>query len=589
MWVGEIVKGFVTTSYPSASAIFSSSMKGTALEETVGKTSAKDVDTPGAELPAKQESYGAKTGGGGKSTGLGVRGRAVRRSSPEKEEYTIEIDNAKADLKHVGGKATVTNPVIDDSKFEIQSYHTIPTSFEFDVKGVKNKNSLIPTKPFTVIDTRTNKEIIVPLKSANVSIAYTPAPTQSVSTVNFRSFADIRVSRLRTFSGDIYRTKVYAKNNDAFGDYELIADVPLESPELLYDALSSDGSKRTGYFTNQAVINDYWSSGSNVVLLHNSDRLLNAMYISGSLYEVNSRAVITYTSSIEFEDDVVYSFRSRLIGIPKRQSDGTFEAKLSLHMSGSGFPVNHKYSNDIGRQIETPDGQLGFYLVDGKDGFRDFEVVEETFESNPTGSAKLQFVIHSGEWYIQDVTVRPVTDTGFNPDWIRVIAPVPPFSQQRPDTYEFLAEFYDINNNIAETVAINTGSLFQGGNNYIVGQDNVLSGSMVIGNAIGAGIEMAGANSGYIRSIGYEGFYSASNGLGYSGFLMYSGSVLPGSGDNYVGVGLELVSPGGSGSLRFSTNPSRFEVKAQSFFIGDYTSQFMSGSDGQIEISSSGF
>jgi len=112
---------------------------------------------------------------------------------------------------------------------------------------------------------------------------------------------------------------------------------------------------------------------------------------------------------------------------------------------------------------------------------------------------------------------------------------------------------------------------------------------MVIGNAIGAGIEMAGANSGYMRSIGYTGFASASSGLGYAGFLMYSGSVLPLSGDNYAGVGLELVSPGGSGSLRFSTNPSRFEVIAESFYVGSSTSQFISGSEGQIEISSSGF
>ena len=313
------------------------------------------------------------------------------------------------------------------------------------------------------------------------------------------------------------------------------------------------------------------------------------MYISGSLYEESERAVITYTTAIDFADDVTYNFRAHLIGIATKQSNGKTEAKMSIHMSGSGFPVNHNYSNDIGRQIETPDGQLGFYLIDGGETFRDFEIAEETFEANPTGSGKLQFVVHSGEWYVQDVTVRPSADTGFNPDWIRIVAPVPNFSQQRPDTYEFLAEFYDINNNIAETVAFNTGSTFWGGNEYIVGSNNVLSGSMVIGNAIGAGIEMAGANSGYMRSIGYTGFASASNGSGYAGFLMYSGSVLPGSGDNYAGVGLELVAPGGSGSLRFSTNPSRFEVKAESFFVGDYDSQFISGSEGSIEISSSGF
>ena len=160
---------------------------------------------------------------------------------------------------------------------------------------------------------------------------------------------------------------------------------------------------------------------------------------------------------------------------------------------------------------------------------------------------------------------------------------------ERPDEYEFITEFYDVNNNVAETIAHISSSTFAGGNQYILGTDNILSGSMVIGNAVGAGIEMAGYNSGFIRSVGYEGFASASQGSGWAGFMMYSGSVLPNSGDNYDGVGLELVSPGGSGSLRFSTNPSRFEVIAQSFFIGDYGTQFISGSEGAIEISSSGF
>ena len=45
--------------------------------------------------------------------------------------------------------------------------------------------------------------------------------------------------------------------------------------------------------------------------------------------------------------------------------------------------------------------------------------------------------------------------------------------------------------------------------------------------------------------------------------MIYSGSVLPDSGDDYKGVGLELV--GQSGSLKFRTNPSVFEVVERCF------------------------
>lgn len=132
---------------------------------------------------------------------------------------------------------------------------------------------------------------------------------------------------------------------------------------------------------------------------------------------------------------------------------------------------------------------------------------------------------------------------------------------------------------------------FAGANTYALSAsmvgEGLITGSLYASNALGSGIEIAGKTSGYMRSVGYEGFLSASMSLASPGFMMYSGAVLPASGDSYDGVGLELVSD--NGYLRFSTNPSRFEVVADSFFVGDYDSQYISGSSGTIVISSSGF
>jgi hypothetical protein len=74
-----------------------------------------------------------------------------------------------------------------------------------------------------------------------------------------------------------------------------------------------------------------------------------------------------------------------------------------------------------------------------------------------------------------------------------------------------------------------------------------------------------------------------------AGVLFFSGSIFSGSGDDYKGVGLELHGGKGSSSLRFRSNPSLLEVKANTFFVGSRTSQFISGSGNKIEISSSGF
>jgi len=81
--------------------------------------------------------------------------------------------------------------------------------------------------------------------------------------------------------------------------------------------------------------------------------------------------------------------------------------------------------------------------------------------------------------------------------------------------------------------------------------------------------------------------------------MMFSGSVLPDSPDSYEGAGLE-IHDGSSGDdesyFKFRTKPSVFDVKTKTFFLGSRStgvgggsSNFISGSQGNLEISSSGF
>ena len=118
-------------------------------------------------------------------------------------------------------------------------------------------------------------------------------------------------------------------------------------------------------------------------------------------------------------------------------------------------------------------------------------------------------------------------------------------------------------------------------------EDNLLKGSMFTGQAVGKGFETSGKSSAFMKTVDYTGFISASTHVGKSGIMFFSGSVLTESGDNYQGVGLELV--GDSESLfRFRSNPSVLDIKTREFFVGSST-QFISASGGQIEISSSHF
>jgi hypothetical protein len=88
--------------------------------------------------------------------------------------------------------------------------------------------------------------------------------------------------------------------------------------------------------------------------------------------------------------------------------------------------------------------------------------------------------------------------------------------------------------------------------------------------------------------LGYEGFNA-----GYPGFLIWTGSALPGSagtkgGGAYSGVGLELYA-NTSSYFRYSTTDSEIDIRTNKFFFGNPSASFISGSNGLLQISSSNF
>jgi hypothetical protein len=108
-----------------------------------------------------------------------------------------------------------------------------------------------------------------------------------------------------------------------------------------------------------------------------------------------------------------------------------------------------------------------------------------------------------------------------------------------------------------------------------------------VANSLNSGVAITGDTStGFIRSLGYQGFDS-----GFPGFLLWSGSALAGQtskGSPYSGVGLELYA-NTSSYFRYSTSDSEIDVRTDKFFFGNPSSSFISGSNGTLEISSSNF
>ena len=124
---------------------------------------------------------------------------------------------------------------------------------------------------------------------------------------------------------------------------------------------------------------------------------------------------------------------------PKRNISGDVKqlGRMGVFISGSSFSVNHDLGDEFGFQLETPDGTPAFFEVD-EGSTQDFGNVTEVFKPNFDGKGVVKIVIFGGNFELSDLSIKPASSTGFSPNFVQVIAPVPELTSERPDNYEFV-------------------------------------------------------------------------------------------------------------------------------------------------------
>lgn len=188
---------------------------------------------------------------------------------------------------------------------------------------------------------------------------------------------------------------------------------------------------------------------------------------------------------------------------------------------------------------------------------------------------------------INETDISSLADEfGFTPASASVAFPLP--TLQRNERIDFKFEFVNPAGYVSKQVIESLNNFFLGGNTYIGGDDNLLTGSLFVASATGTGVQITGKNNAsMIKSLGYTGFYDALSGAGQSGFVLYSGSISPLLGEtvtnSYSGVGLELVANSDSYFKYTTANGGLLDIRTEKFFIGT-SNIFLSGSDGNLEI-----
>jgi hypothetical protein len=245
-----------------------------------------------------------------------------------------------------------------------------------------------------------------------------------------QSFANIKLSKLETFAGDVKRVKVFRTSQGDISDYDLIQDILVESKELLTSyGLSGSVVGNTGIFTSETLKN-YWNTSSLNVYL-TSSRIESGIALNGS-------GLFTYTSSLDIK------------------STNTYELNLDVFYSAS-------ISTNLGIYLVSGSTSSSIATLNGTAPTKNLSNIVIPFKIDTDyPSASLYFSQSQGEWHLGNISLKLSQDTAFSPDEISFVTTMPTIIGN--ETYNFKFEFYDVNNNYVP-VAATQSATFTGGTN----------------------------------------------------------------------------------------------------------------------------
>jgi hypothetical protein len=303
------------------------------------------------------------------------------------------------------------------------------------------------------------------------------------------SYAKLRIVNLNTVSGELYKFKVYSKVSTNISDYKLVADVPVNTAELLVTS-SIRGDLPIGDFNISPTASLNWYS-------YRLETSSNAIYsISGSSEYYNPSTTITSFSLAVTDDVLLRSIKADVPIYNNQQYDG--------YVSQSGYFIGNKKSlllfptTEYTLQFDafykkssgsanligvTPKVDIYLIGVDGttvidnnplgqKIGTLTVESGAETrwyqdkqLNFTPAlsvgGNVGIRFVVSNGFWYFSEISLKAASDNIFSPDEAIILVPN---TEYHNEYLQHKIEFFDINNNSTNLSVVSIPTFFTGSN-----------------------------------------------------------------------------------------------------------------------------
>jgi hypothetical protein len=503
----------------------------------------------------------------------------------------LELTGGKFTGDMQTGTVTVTTP---QSPTPTPNYAPASAVYTSTIKKILSDTTALLDREYTVYSSQSIfPHTYTEFANSTYSLTYEQTPTY-VATENSQSFALLQIKGLEPATGDVSRIKVYTNNKGTVGTWELVNDVELEETEIFVTSTASlFPDQSIGTFTSQSIINTYWDGfaytgrtvGVAPTLTWSTASLNNAMNITSAtdITARNSVLVVQNKSAYNGVFIATSSYKVTIDALGTRDSSG-LNPRLSVYISGSSvaFDPTDYFNQELPKILGKRIGE-----IEVTSDSQRFDDVVFNFETNYDGTGALLFVVESGQWQIADIRTTTDNDAGYSPNYTRIRSLINT-PHKANNQISFKVEYYNVDGVVSKQTSYLYDNAWQGGNRYIDGDYSMLTGSLYVADSLNSGVAISGySNSGFVRSLGYEGFDS-----GFPGFLLWSGSALNGQlskyNQPYSGVGLELYLNTAS-YFRYSTADNEIYIATDNFFFGNPNTAYISGSNGALEISSSNF
>lgn len=412
--------------------------------------------------------------------------------------YLMRIDGPLTDTrffsKYEGGTITGSIKFIGSSGPETASIQ-IPITKIYNKTNALSEGVLVYTDKNTLFSegfissSGTYTTTLQPFGTVGVtsslSLQYDEVITENTGSAT--SFAKIRLSDLRTTSGEIHKLRISYKSTTEPGEYILLGDVPTDTFELL----AVDSASRiaeTGRF-NDVNINTYWYSATMSLSKDELTPVLPTYYYSSSLVAetqstfldqccIDILNAITATPTVvsnEFIDGKSYFIGTRQSNpielLPRTEYTLKFDAfvaksSASIELIQDDYSLEVYLIRDESDTIKILDenvrGQLIGTLTPSSTFLRqNFGTVEFNFtpKINVVGNFGLRFVVYGGHWSIANVSVKSAKEPFFSSDEHDLLIPNVNFADKLL-TYKI--EYLDINNNSVGKSTISNPTYFTG-------------------------------------------------------------------------------------------------------------------------------